>query len=76
MSDIMKNTILFLVLALLLFNCTNVEMSPVESGNSTIQAVMEADDTKTSVTDEGVFTWSEGDKIWMHTTNGSVEDYC
>ena len=37
-----------------------------------IHAIMENDDTRTTVTDEGSFTWSSGDKIWLHTTSGSV----
>ena len=35
-----------------------------------IHAIMENDDTRTTVTDEGSFTWSSGDKIWLHTTSG------
>ena len=38
----------------------------------TILAVIENDQTRTSVTDEGVFSWSAGDQVWLHTTNGSV----
>ena len=37
-----------------------------------IHAIMENDDTRTTVTDEGRFTWSSGDQIWLHTTSGSV----
>ena len=37
-----------------------------------IHAIMENDDTRTTVTDEGSFTWSSGDQIWLHTTSGSV----
>ena len=33
---------------------------------------MEGAATRTSVTDEGSFTWSSGDKIWLETTKGSV----
>ena len=33
---------------------------------------MENDDTRTAVTDEGEFTWSLGDQIWLHTTSGSL----
>lgn len=33
---------------------------------------MEGDQTRTSVTDGGVFSWSAGDQVWLQTTNGSV----
>ena len=33
---------------------------------------MEGDQTRTTVTDGGTFTWSAGDKVWLQTTNGSV----
>ena len=56
----------FLALSGVLFSSCVKENFPAEGGS--ILAVMENDDTKTSVTDEGVFTWSEGDKVWLHTT--------
>ncbi|MBO5814816.1 MAG: hypothetical protein J6R30_01725 [Bacteroidales bacterium] len=64
---------LFSVLALagLLFCGCAVEDTPVVEGG-TILAEMENDKTRTSVTDEGSFTWSSGDKVWLQTTNGSV----
>jgi hypothetical protein len=33
---------------------------------------MENDETRTSVTDDGIFTWSENDQVWLHTTNGGI----
>lgn len=64
---------LFLVLALagLFFSSCAVEENPTGDGGS-INAVMENDGTRTSVTDTGVFTWSEGDQVWLHTTNGGI----
>ena len=59
-----------LALAGMLFSSCVKETLPAEGGS--ILALMENDDTKTSVTDGGVFTWSEGDEIWLHTTSGSV----
>ena len=53
-----------------LFSSCVKENLPAEGGS--ILAVMENDDTRTSVTDEGKFTWSEGDQIWLHTTSGGV----
>ena len=47
-----------------------VEESP--KGAGVIAAVMENEDTRTAVTDEGTFTWTSGDKVWLHTTSGSV----
>ena len=63
---------LFTLLALsgVLFSSCVKENFQAEGGS--ILAVMENDDTRTSVTDEGVFTWSEGDKVWLHTTSEGV----
>ena len=67
----MKYRILsLLAFAGMFFSCCAVEETP--SVESTICAVMENDDTRTSVTDEGFFTWSSGDQVWLHTTSGSV----
>ena len=57
------------VAGLLLSSCT-VDELPAEGG--AIIAEMETDQTRTAVTDEGTFTWSAGDKVWLHTTTGSV----
>ena len=62
--------ILLLAFAGILFSSCVKENLPAEGGS--ILAVMENDDTKTSVTDEGAFTWSSGDEIWLHTTAGSI----
>ena len=59
-----------LAFAGVLFSSCVKENFPAEGGS--ILAVMENDDTRTSVTDEGVFTWSEGDKVWLHTTSEGV----
>ena len=60
---------MFAAAGLLLAGCAEVE-TPVESVS--VIAVMEGDQTRTSVTDEGVFSWSAGDQVWLQTTNGSV----
>ena len=60
---------MFAAAGLLLAGCAEVE-TPVESVS--VIAVMEGDQTRTSVTDEGVFLWSAGDQAWLQTTNGSV----
>ena len=59
-----------LALAGMLFSSCVKEILTAEGGS--ILAVMENDDTRTSVTDEGKFTWSEGDQVWLHTTSGGV----
>ena len=51
--------------ALLLAGCA-VEESPMEGGS--IAAVMEDIQTRTAVTDEGTFTWSSGDQVWLEIT--------
>lgn len=60
---------IFVLAGLLLSSCS-VEEFPVTE--HTILAVMEGDQTRTSVTDGGVFSWSAGDQVWLQTTNGSV----
>ena len=60
---------IFVLAGLLLSSCA-VEEVPVTE--HTILAVMEGDQTRTAVTDEGTFTWSAGDKVWLHTTSGNV----
>ena len=60
---------IFVLAGLLLSSCA-VEEVPVTE--HTILAVMEGDQTRTTVTDEGIFTWSAGDQVWLHTTSGSV----
>ena len=59
-----------LALAGLLLGSCAVDELPAEGGS--INAEMETDQTRTAVTDEGTFTWSTGDKVWLHTTTGSV----
>lgn len=60
------NKLFFLAAAAVLFaNCTNQEMDvPFQTG--TAVAVMETDDTKSDVDDQGYFTWSSGDQITIH----------
>ena len=60
---------IFALTGLLLGSCA-VDELPAEGGS--IIAEMEADQTRTAVTDEGTFTWTSGDKVWLHTTSGSV----
>ena len=60
---------IFALAGLLLGSCA-VEEVPVTE--HTILAVIEGDQTRASVTDEGKFTWSTGDRIWLETTSGSV----
>lgn len=67
-------TILLASTAMLFAGCQTPEPEgPIDAELATIQAVMEGSVTKTTVNDEGHFAWSEGDKIWLHTTNGSIE---
>ena len=60
---------IFALAGLLLGSCA-VDKLPSEGGS--IVAEMETDQTRTAVTDEGVFSWSAGDQVWLQTTNGSV----
>ena len=63
-------SVVALAMAGLLSSSCAVEES--ESPKGSIRAVMEGEQTKTSVTDVGSFTWSAGDEVWLHTTSGSV----
>ena len=47
-------------------------MEELASPEGVIRAVMEGEQTKTSVTDAGSFTWSTGDQVWLHTTAGGI----
>ena len=59
----------FATLAVLLGSCADLtSVENTEGETNTIAAVMEGVQTKTSTTDEGHFSWSEGDKIWLETT--------
>ena len=60
---------IFALSGLLLGSCA-VDELPTEGGS--IIAEMETEQTRTAVTDEGTFTWSAGDNVWLHTTSGSV----
>ena len=68
-SNIMKIRLVGFMAALLFISCV-AEESKVEK--CTIRAVIESDDTKTSVNDLGGFLWSSGDEIWLQTTLGGV----
>ena len=57
------------IAGLLAGGCAVEELASPEGA---IRAVMEGEQTKTSVTDAGSFTWSTGDQVWLQTTNGSV----
>ena len=59
-----------LALAGLLLSSCAVDEIPTEGGSINVE--METDQTRTMVTDEGTFTWSSGDQVWLHTTSGSV----
>ena len=60
---------IFVLAGLLLGSCA-VDELPTKGGS--IVAEMETDQTRTSVTDEGRFTWSAGDQVWLQTTSGSA----
>ena len=60
-----RSFISILAAALLLAGCA-VEEAPMEGGS--ITAVMEDIQTRTAVTDEGTFTWSAGDQVWLEIT--------
>lgn len=60
---------MFAAMGLLLAGCADVE-TPTKAVS--VIAVVEDGQTRTSVTDEGTFTWSAGDQVWLQTANGNV----
>ena len=60
------------LVAVILSGCTVTIDEIVDRKVNTISAQIDRENTKTAVTDEGYFTWSSGDKIWLHTTTGSI----
>lgn len=63
----------FAAVSAMFIGCSDLEEHDRAAVKSnTISAVMEVTATRTSVTDEGNFTWASGDKIWLETTKGSV----
>ena len=64
------NIRLFSVLALAGAMLSGCVMEELSSEGGSIPAEMETDQTRTAVTDEGTFTWSSGDQVWLHTTSG------
>ena len=64
----------FATLAVLLSSCADLtSVGNTEGETNTIAAVMEGVQTKTSTTDEGHFSWSEGDNIWLEATGDYVK---
>lgn len=68
---IMRKLFYFVMTGIVLLGCNGLEISP-DNEVYFINAEVEADMTRTSVTDEGHFTWSVSDKIWLETTVSSV----
>ena len=67
----MRFRLLSVAAAMLLLGSCAVDELPTQDGY--IRAEIADDQTRTSVTDEGIFTWSDGDKIWIQTTSGHVQ---
>lgn len=66
----------FRLLAAIVISCltsTYCSIKEKQSEGGSVIALMETGKTRTSVTDEGAFTWSYGDKIWLETTSGHIE---
>lgn len=64
--------IILLACAIVLGSCVNEVILPEGQNTESIRATMEDIWTKTNVMDYGSFTWSEGDKIWMQTTENGI----
>ena len=57
--------LIYTLASILLASCA-IEEVPMEGGS--VAAVMEDVQTRTAVTDEGTFTWSAGDQVWLEIT--------
>lgn len=68
-NDMRIHFIAILTIVLFLSSCAVEE---VPTGGGTVNGLMENYDTRTSVTDDGYFTWSSGDRVWLHTTDGGI----
>lgn len=66
----MKFKHISILAAMLMLGSCAIEEIPENSGS--IRAEIEGGQTRTTVTDEGSFTWSAGDEIWIQTTSGHV----
>lgn len=65
----------FRLLAAIVISCltsTYCSIKEKQSEGGSVIALMETGKTRTSVTDEGAFTWSYGDKIWLETTGKAL----
>ena len=48
------------------------QLNVVEIGETfSLNAIIENEMTKTSVADDGTFSWSNGDEVWLYTASGS-----
>ena len=63
----------FAIFMALFTGCLKIDEALLEDQTIyTVGAEINTEETKTSVTDEGFFTWSQGDQVWIHTTGGGV----
>lgn len=67
----MKRLISAFVAFIMILSIGCTETAPIEHVHG-ISAEIIGDQTRTSVTDGGIFSWSSGDQIWLETTSGSV----
>ena len=69
----MRSRLFFALVTLcILAGCVSnyIEQDTIEKFS--IKAIIEGNETKTSVTDNGSFSWSTGDKVWLQTSTGSA----
>lgn len=65
---------LFFTLATLctLIGCVDNYNEQCTAEKFSIRAIIENEETRTVVTDDGNFSWSLGDKVWLQTSTGSA----
>ena len=67
-----KSFLAIVALAVLSASCVQEDIAPVVN-TAEVTAIMENDlETKTNVTETGYFTWTQGDKISIHTYGGLI----
>ena len=66
-----KSFFLIAVTSLMFSNCSRIEYDEISGNIQEVTATMENESqNKSNVSDNGYFTWSEGDRINIFTNNG------
>lgn len=68
----MKYKSLYAIAAILILGGCVDQYNVIEIGKTySLNAIIENELTKTSVADDGTFSWSNGDEVWLYTASGN-----